>query len=227
MDERQMRRLLWILGRLDPDADDAFDLEDEEDEFFQWWWEASVPEIEKQVAELEGQRLDEFGAMWISDGLGGSVEDVRWIGLETAKRLHKEGKAIFVDVRDHPEFAAGHIEGAYSTPLPDMIDFGVVSVFVQAGEDLIPKMLRLPRMPIIVYSEVATPFSRCRAWCRWLLRAGHKTIKAGQVRRLRGGIFGWRHRNGPITRPVESGAAALHAVPAGDANLAERAIAAA
>ena len=26
--------------------------------------------------------------------------------------------------------------------------------------------------------QVATPFSRCRAFCRWLLRAGHATIKA-------------------------------------------------
>ena len=39
--------------------------------------------------------------------------------------------------------------------------------------------------PIIVYSEVATPFSRCRAFCRWLLRAGHQTIKVERVRRLR------------------------------------------
>jgi hypothetical protein len=33
--------------------------------------------------------------------------------------------------------------------------------------------------------EVATPFSRCRAFCRWLLRAGHQTIKVERVRRLR------------------------------------------
>lgn len=206
MDDRQMRRLLWVLGKLDPDAEEpfAFD-EDEEDELFQWWWEASVPEIEKQVAELEGQQLDEFGAMWISDGLGADVADVRWIGLAVAKRLHTEGKAIFVDVRDYVDFVAGHIEGAYSTPLPDMIDYGVVNIFMQAGQDLIPKMLRRPKLPIIVYSEVATPFSRCRAWCRWLLRAGHKTIQAGQVRRLRGGIFGWRHKDGPITRPIDGG----------------------
>ena len=45
--------------------------EEEEDELFQWWWEATVPEIEKQVAEFEGQQFDDYGAMWISDGLGG------------------------------------------------------------------------------------------------------------------------------------------------------------
>ncbi|OLP95566.1 putative ubiquitin-like-specific protease 2A [Symbiodinium microadriaticum] len=57
--------------------------------------------------------------------------------------------------------------------------------------------------PIIVYSEVATPFSRCRAFCRWLLRAGHQTIKVERVRRLRGGIFGWKHKNGPVARPLQ------------------------
>eukprot|EP00913_Durusdinium_trenchii_P011836 g11118.t1 len=91
MDLRQQRRLLWILGKLTPDMEEqvTFD-EEEEDELFQWWWEATVPEIEKQVAEFEGQQFDEYGAMWISDGLGGDVGEVKWIGLETAKRLHKE-----------------------------------------------------------------------------------------------------------------------------------------
>ncbi|CAK0886788.1 unnamed protein product, partial [Prorocentrum cordatum] len=75
MDARQQRRLLWILGKLDQSAEEQVTFEEEEeDELFQWWWEASVPEIEKQAAEFEGQRYDDFGAMWISDGLGGSVE---------------------------------------------------------------------------------------------------------------------------------------------------------
>ena len=104
MDLRQQRRLLWILGKLTPDMEEQvlFD-EEEEDELFQWWWEATVPEIEKQVAEFEGQQFDDYGAMWISDGLGGvlsadpeldspseDVGGVKWIGLETAKRLHRD-----------------------------------------------------------------------------------------------------------------------------------------
>jgi len=88
-------------------------------------------------------------------------------------------------------------------------DFGLVNVFMSADDQLIHKLLTLgkhvphgcdhshdsfsptwgPRKhrtkPIIVYSEVATPFSRCRAFCRWLLRAGHQTIKVERVRRLR------------------------------------------
>ena len=49
-----------------------------------------------------------------------------------------------------------------------------------------------------VFSSVATPFSRCRAFCRWMLRAGHSSLKANRFRRLRGGLFGWRFRRGAI-----------------------------
>merc|ERR1719454_705541 len=123
MDTRQQRRLLWIMGKLDKDLEETVTFEEEEeDELFQWWWEATVPEIEKQAAEFEGQKLDEFGAMWISDGLGGSVDDVKWIGLETAKRMHRDGEAIFMDVRDRHDFATGHICDAYCIPLLDVID---------------------------------------------------------------------------------------------------------
>ena len=41
--------------------------------------------------------------------------------------------------------------------------------------------------------------NRCRAFCRYLLRAGHQTLPAARFRRLRGGIFGWKHRGGPMT----------------------------
>jgi hypothetical protein len=48
--------------------------------------------------------------------------------------------------------------------------------------------------------QIATPFSRCRAFCRYLLRAGHTTLPAARFRRLRGGIFGWKHKGGPLTQ---------------------------
>jgi rhodanese-related sulfurtransferase len=203
MDARQQRRLLWILGKLDESAEEKVTFEEEEeDELFQWWWEASVPEIEKQAAEFEGQRYDDFGAMWISDGLGGNVEDVKWLGLETAKSLHREGGAIFIDCRDRPDFAVSHIEGAWCCPLPEWIEYGLAHAM---PPDLISKIFANRKLPIVIYSEVATPFSRCRALCRWLLRAGHKSLKAERLRRLRGGMFGWTHKNGPVSRPLAAG----------------------
>lgn len=213
MDARQQRRLLWILGKLDLIAEEQVTFEEEEeDELFQWWWEASVPYIEKQAAEFEGQRYDDFGAMWISDGLGGNVEDVSWLGLETAKRLHREGGAIFIDCRDRPDFAASHIDGAWCCPLPEWIEFGLAHAM---PPDLISKIFANRKLPIVIYSEVATPFSRCRALCRWLLRAGHKSLKADRLRRLRGGIFGWTHKNGPVSRPLQGSAAQTYAADGG------------
>ena len=51
------------------------------------------------------------------------VEEVKWIGLETAKRLHQEEEGvIFIDVRDRRDFAAGHIADAFCTPLPEIIE---------------------------------------------------------------------------------------------------------
>eukprot|EP00747_Dinoflagellata_sp_TGD_P184534 gnl/TRDRNA2_/TRDRNA2_40221_c0_seq1.p1 gnl/TRDRNA2_/TRDRNA2_40221_c0~~gnl/TRDRNA2_/TRDRNA2_40221_c0_seq1.p1 ORF type:complete len:512 (+),score=123.30 gnl/TRDRNA2_/TRDRNA2_40221_c0_seq1:80-1615(+) len=200
MDIKQQRRMLWIMGKLDKSMDDQVTLdEEEEDELFQWWWEATVPQIEKTAAEADGQWFDEFGAMWISDGLGGNVEDVKWVGLETAKKLHADDAAIFIDCRDRPEFICAHIQGAWCCPLPEFLDYGVAATM---GDELVMKVLENRKIPLIIYSEVATPFSRCRALCRWLLRAGHRSLKAERLRRLRGGIFGWSNKQGPVSRPL-------------------------
>ena len=47
---------------------------------------------------------------------------MKWIGLETAKLLHRDEEGvIFIDVRDRRDFVAGHIADAYCTPLPEII----------------------------------------------------------------------------------------------------------
>lgn len=215
MDVKQQRQLLDKIGRLNrtfqkqPHVDWDKLAEDDDAEHFQWWWKATVPEIERQVAEFEGQRLDDIGACWISDGVGGDVEKVKWVGLDAAKRLHDAGRAIFLDVRDREDFANAHIISAYCTPLPEIVKWGLVNVFKVADAELVSRIVLNPEMPIIIYSEVATPFARCRAFCRWLLRVGHQTIKPERVRRLRGGLVGWKHKNGPLVRPLRDSASLL------------------
>jgi hypothetical protein len=66
---------------------------------FQWWWEATVPDVEKAAEEAEGAEMDMYAASWVSDGLGGDVDDVRWIGIKKAQGLHEADRAIFIDCR--------------------------------------------------------------------------------------------------------------------------------
>lgn len=53
-------------------AFEAEGAEDDDDAVFQWWWEASVPQVEKAAEEAEGGRFDSFAAAYVSDGLGGN-----------------------------------------------------------------------------------------------------------------------------------------------------------
>ena len=70
-------RLLFVLNRLEGDEVSLYDLEAEEEERFEWWWKANVPELERQAAEAEGSELEAIGEQWISDGKGDSVDDVQ------------------------------------------------------------------------------------------------------------------------------------------------------
>eukprot|EP00966_Prymnesium_polylepis_P311908 7207014-Prymnesium_polylepis.1 len=137
-----------------------------------------------------------YAASWISDGLGGDVDDVRWIGIKKAQGLHASERAIFIDCRERSDYGGGTIPGAYHVPMSAVMRYGIVNVL---GTDLIHLILSKKRHAlIVVYSNVATPFSRCRAFARWMLRAGHSTLPAARFRRLRGGIFGWEKRGGNV-----------------------------
>ena len=155
-----------------------------------------------------------YAASWISDGLGGDVDDVRWIGIKKAQGLHASERAIFIDCRERSDYSGGTIPGAYHVPMSAVMRYGIVNVL---GTELIHIILSKKRHAlIIVYSNVATPFSRCRAFARWMLRAGHSTLPAARFRRLRGGIFGWEKRGGKV-RPVPC--AFSHVCPSPDASM--------
>ena len=203
-DLQQQKRLLWELGTKDmkftEQEEAAFarqPTEDDDDYLFQWWWEASVSEVEKAAEEAEGAQIDHFAELFISDGLGGSVDDVRWIGIARARDLFDRGLALFIDCRADHAFLSGSIPGAHNVPMEVVGYKGIVD---SLGRELIHELLSKRRhCLIIVCSQIATPYSRCRAFCRYLLRAGHTTLPAARFRRLRGGIFGWKHRGGPLS----------------------------
>ena len=175
--------------------------EDDDDEAFQWWWEASVTDVEKAAEEAEGARMDSWAASWISDGMGGDVNDVRWIGLPKACELHASDAAIWIDTREPSDRRGnGTIPGAWCVSMNSVFDYGIITAL---GKDLIHELLSQRHKPIIVFSAVATPFSRCRSFCRFILRAGHTTLKAKRFRRLRGGLFGWKFKGGSLAMSLE------------------------
>jgi rhodanese-related sulfurtransferase len=215
-DPQQQRRLLAILGRgaaAEASWRASFasaGADDDDGASFQWWWEASVPAIMKAAEEAEGSDMDLYAAMYVSDGLGGDVDDVRWMGVHKALALHLQKRAIFIDCREHADYARGGIPGAWHLPMSAVMDYGIVRAL---GEEKIHALLDTQRHAlIVVYSSVATPFSRCRAFCRWLLRAGHHTLPVQRFRRLRGGLFGWHHRGGSVARPIGQAATDLDEV---------------
>lgn len=208
-DPVQQRRLLFELGfnlaasEAEKEAWAKAGAEDDDDVMFQWWWEATVPDVEKAAEEAEGAEMDLYAAQWVSDGLGGNVDDIRWVGIKKAQGLHEAGRAIFIDCRERHDHGGGTIPGAHHVPMSAVMRYGIVNVL---GNELIHLILSTKRHAlIIIYSNVATPFSRCRAFARWMLRAGHSTLPAARFRRLRGGIFGWEKRGGKVALAIGNG----------------------
>lgn len=111
LDLKQQWRLLFVLGKLQGDETTLFELEAEEEERFEWWWQANVPQIERQAAEAEGGELEAIGEQWISDGKGGNVDEVAWIGPTAAMRMCEEGSVVFLDCRERWEYDIEHIQG--------------------------------------------------------------------------------------------------------------------
>ncbi|MEI6359331.1 MAG: rhodanese-like domain-containing protein [Synechococcus sp. ELA619] len=80
--------------------------------------------------------------MYVSDGLGGDVDDVRWMGVHKALALHLQKRAIFIDCREHADYARGGIPGAWHLPMSAVMDNGIVP---RNG----------PSCPLVVPSEVS------------------------------------------------------------------------
>ena len=77
-----------------------------------------MPDVEKAAEEAEGADMDSYAASWVSDGLGGDVNDVRWMGIKKAMDLHKRERVIFIDCRERQDYAHGGIPGAWHVRRP-------------------------------------------------------------------------------------------------------------
>lgn len=99
------------------------------------------------------------------------------ISREDALKMHREGKAVFIDVRANEEFLHGHIRGALSIP----------------GSQLVRRFVEVPpRRTVIAYCACSAEQSSGRA-VQDLMAHGVKNVYA-----LKGGWNEWKANRLPI-----------------------------
>ncbi len=99
------------------------------------------------------------------------------ISIVDALKLHKEGKAVFVDVRSNEQFSYGHIKGAMSIP----------------GSQIVKRFAEVPTQKVVVtYCACGAEESSGRA-VNELLSHGVRNVFA-----LKGGWTEWKRAGHPI-----------------------------
>lgn len=99
------------------------------------------------------------------------------IDTANAAKVHGEGGAVFVDVREADEWAEGHIPGALHIPLADVPQ----------------RMAEIPADRDVIL--VCRSGARSHAATEFLVRGGRK-----RVANLVGGMLAWADARHPVTR---------------------------
>ncbi|HET8797569.1 MAG TPA: rhodanese-like domain-containing protein [Thermoanaerobaculia bacterium] len=99
------------------------------------------------------------------------------ISIADALKLHKEGKAVFIDVRSNEQFTYGHIKGALSIP----------------GSQIVKRFSEVPTQKVVItYCACDAEQSSGRA-VNELLAHGVRNVFA-----LKGGWSEWKRLGHPI-----------------------------
>lgn len=115
----------------------------------------------------------------IQDIIDSATRKHKTVSPSEAVVIMNDDQTIVVDVREPPEFAEGHIEGARNIPLGKL-------------DERVGELESHKNKPIVV---------NCQAGTR-SLAAGKKLTKLGftQVYEMKGGIFAWKDQNLPMTK---------------------------
>lgn len=115
----------------------------------------------------------------IQDIIDSATRKHKTVSPNEAVVIMNDDQTIVVDVREPPEFAEGHIEGARNIPLGKL-------------DERFGELESHKNKPIIV---------NCQSGTR-SLAAGKKLTKLGftQVYEMKGGIFAWKDQNLPMTK---------------------------
>lgn len=111
-------------------------------------------------------------------GLMSDTAEIKWATPSEVQSWIAAGEAVIVDVREMPEFAAGHIPGAHLNPL---------SAFDPA------KVPGADGKKLVLHCAAG---NRCGPASQMLAASGRK----GTIYRLQGGIMGYAQAGGAIER---------------------------
>ena len=177
--KRQAARLRQLTSGGGGGGDDGSSLPAET----RWWEGATVSEMEQAFRNLE-EFFEARGAFGEDQ-----VDDHLWVEPAEAERLRRRGLAFFVDARDTPDYNVSHVKDAHSLPGHTT---GQLEGLLQH-----PVVLTLARSPasiVIVYSDNGSKLSRCVNVSRIL----RHVLAPERVRRLRGGLNGWKREALPV-----------------------------
>jgi rhodanese-related sulfurtransferase len=115
----------------------------------------------------------------IQDIIDSATRKHKTVSPSEAVVIMNDDQTIVVDVREPPEFAEGHIEGARNIPLGKL-------------DERVGELESHKNKPIVV---------NCQSGTR-SLAAGKKLTTLGftQVYEMKGGIFAWKDQNLPMTK---------------------------
>jgi rhodanese-related sulfurtransferase len=125
----------------------------------------------RQVAAESVGALEKLARDYLGDRNG-----LEPVPREELKRRMKTGKVVVIDVRPAPEFAAGHVAGARSIPITELVER-----LKEIPRD--KEIVAYCRGPYCVFADDAV---------RLLLRKGYR------ARRLQDGFPEWRDANLPV-----------------------------
>ena len=101
------------------------------------------------------------------------------LGTLEATRLMNQGTTLVLDVRDAPEYAAGHLPRARHIPLKEL---------AKRAEEI----AKFKAKPVLVIDRNGT---RAGAACRFLKQAGFSNVF-----QLKGGLAAWQQASLPIEK---------------------------
>ena len=117
------------------------------------------------------------------------LDEHLWVSAEQGRHLMERGLVFFIDSRDEAAYAVSHVQGALPLPGHTMEQLqGLLA------HPTVRAIAASPASIVVVYSDNGSKLSRCVHVSR-ILRS---VTQPERVRRLEGGLNGWKKLGLPV-----------------------------